>query len=182
MRRSSMLACFVVVPAALYACADDEPADPGPKDAGSADSSVTDTGTTDTGAQDAGQDAPKDTGNDSSVPVRCTQAEFDAVAGPNGGDLTGSPGADISFPNDGTIVQYVNRCVKVKLNADITFAGSFSSHPLEPNGGTTPTFIPMQNTDPDGGMITFKASSLGTFGFQCNFHPAQMFGAIQVVP
>lgn len=181
MRRTLILASLVAVPVALYACGDDDNSVPGPKDAGPTDSSVTDSGS-DTGAQDAGQDSPADTGTDSSAPVRCTQTEFDAVAGPNGGDFTALPGADISFPNDGTIQQYVNRCVKVKLNADITFAGKFSSHPLEPKGGTTPSFIPNQSTDPDGGTITFKASALGTFGYQCNFHPDQMFGGIQVVP
>ncbi|MBS2011544.1 MAG: hypothetical protein JST00_01420 [Deltaproteobacteria bacterium] len=182
MRRTLALACLVAAPVALYACAEDDTAVPGPKDAGASDSSVSETSTTDSATKDATADSPTDTGTDASVPVRCTQAEFDAVAGPNGGDLTAQPGADIGFPNDGTIQQYANRCVKVKLNADITFAGKFSSHPLEPKGGTTPSFIPTQSTDPDGGMITFKASALGTFGYQCNFHPEQMFGAIQVVP
>lgn len=182
MRVLLVLASLAVVPVVLQACSSSDDAVPGPKDASTPDAS--DAGTTDTGATspDTGVDAPVDTGVDANIPVRCTQAEFDAAKTQAGGDFTGDTGVDIGFPTDGTIQQYVQHCVKVKKGTDITIAGKFSSHPLEPNGGDLPTFIPSQSTDPPGGMITFKASTVGTYGFECNFHPSIMFGAIQVVP
>ena len=118
MRRSFVLASLLAVglaSGALYACGDDDNTVPGPKDAGPVDGSTGETGSGDTGAKDSGQDAPVDTGVDSGkVPVRCTDADFDQDAGAGGGDFTGFPGVDISFPNDGTIQQYVNHCAKVK--------------------------------------------------------------------
>jgi plastocyanin len=57
--------------------------------------------------------------------------------------------------------------------------GAFSQHPLEPAGGDTPNPIVFTST---GSMVTFAFPSAGTYGFECNFHPNFMFGAIRVVP
>ena len=116
------------------------------------------------------------------IAVRCTQAEFDQKAGTGGGDFTGFGGADISFPTTGAPAQYTNHCVKVKVGSNVTWAGSFSSHPLQPAGGDTPTPIPSQSTDPAAGAVSVVMSTAGTYGFECGFHPTIMFGAVQVVP
>ena len=189
-RLSSLAAGFavlVLVPAALYACGDDDDdggststvdsgsdtatsaPDGGGKDASVADSSKADTSTPDTSMPDTS----------TVVAVRCTQAEFDAVAGPNGGDHTGTGGVDISFPFTPTPAQYTQRCAKVKVGSSVTFAGSFANHPLEANGGDKPSPIASTNT---GAVLTFTVPNAGTFGYQCAFHPGSMFGAIQVVP
>ena len=162
---------------------DDTTATPG-KDAGAGtDSSTsTDSGTDSPTTPDSGQD----TGTDSAVPVKCTQTEFDAPCGMQGGDCTAQNFIDIAFPTDATPKQYVNNCVKVKVGTDIDFAGDFTKHPLEPAGGDTPTPIPNQTTNPPNGTsgmpeLIIKMNTKGTYGFQCGFHPTVMYGAIQVV-
>lgn len=176
------LALFVVVAVApLYACNDDDDDFDDTTPVGRNDDSGTSspdggaTPTPDSGATppDAAPDAP------SGPAIRCTQADFDKTAGAGGGDFTGFPGADISFPTTASPAQYTNRCVKVKVGSDITFAGDFSLHPLEPAGGDTPTPIVTTST---GTTLTFKVMAAGTYGYQCEFHPGSMNGAIQVVP
>ena len=162
----------VIASLVLYACADDDNASPGPKDAGP----VPEAGPSDTAADTA------DTGRGRLV-GGCMQSDFDGVAGANGGDSTAQTSITITFPNDSSPAQYKNRCAKVKVGTKVTFTGLFSAHPLEPNGGDTPTPIPMlTNTDPDGGSLVLTVAAKGTFGYECNFHPSIMFGAIQVVP
>jgi plastocyanin len=172
MRRSLVvLASMIVVPAMLYACGDD-----------TTTSSPTgaETGAPEAGAQETS--APE-TGKPLGVLAGgCTQADFDKAAGTGGGDFTALPGVDISFPTNGAPAQYTNRCAKVKVGAKVTFAGSFTSHPLGPKDGDMPSPIPSQAADTDAGAVSFTVTAKGTFGYQCNFHPSVMFGAIQVVP
>ena len=177
-RKLVALASLVLVPLAVYACANDDDSPPGPKSVmPPSEAGAVDTSTPDTSAADAG-----DTGG-GKVVAMCTQADFDAPASAKGGDYTGQPGVTITFPTGSAPAQYTNRCAKVKVGATVTFTGSFADHPLEPNGGDTPTPIPMlQNTAPDGGVLSLKPAAKGTFGYECNFHPSLMFGAIQVVP
>ena len=40
----------------------------------------------------------------------------------------------------------------------------------------------MTSTDQAGDALALTMPRAATFGFQCNFHPGIMFGAIQVVP
>jgi plastocyanin len=180
MRRIAfVLASLTIVPVALYACSSDTKSTATSSDAGGdsatgsdgpipdRDSSVADSGQADTSM---------------AVAIRCTQAEFDQKAGAGGGDFTSFGGADISFPTTAAPAQYVNHCVKAKVGSNITFAGSFASHPLVPAGGDTPTPIPSQSADADGGAVSFAVPNKGTYGFQCGFHPSIMFGAIQVIP
>jgi plastocyanin len=177
MRRMLLaLASLVVVPAAIYACSSDDSSTP---PATTADSS---TGTPEASTVDSAKADTSVVDSSTALPVRCTQADFDKVAGPGGGDFTPFPGADITFPTTVAPQQYTNHCVKVKVGSTVTFAGAFSLHPLEPQGGDTPTPIPSQNTETDGGAIGVTFTAKGTFGFQCNFHPDTMFGAVQVVP
>ena len=174
MRRTLLvLAALLVVPAALYACSSDS------TPAGTSGTAGTDSGT---GTPDGGTDGAKADTSTAPATIRCTQAELDKVAGPGGGDFTALGGADITFPTDTIPVQYTNHCVKVKIGSKVTFAGTFSNHPLEPKGGDTLTPIPTQSADTDGGAVTVTFSTKGTYGFECNFHPDIMFGAVQVVP
>jgi hypothetical protein len=174
MRRMLLgLASIVALPLAFYACAGDEPAAPGPKPL--SDAAVPETSPVDTGADAA----------DSSTGVvvgGCSQKDFDAPAGANGGDLTAAATVEITFPSGAAPAQYTNRCVKVKVGSTVTFKGSFFNHPLQPSGGDTPSPIVLQNSEPDGGALAIPMPTKGTFGFDCVFHPSLMFGAIQVVP
>lgn len=127
----------------------------------------------------------RDAGGDANLPttsVRCTQAEFDHVADPAvGGDYTADDSVTITFPLESKPAQYTNRCIKVKVGAEVTFTGDFSRHPLEPSGGDTPTPIPNRPSVPTG-SLSLTMSDAGTFGFECGMHPTIMFGAVQVVP
>ena len=73
--------------------------------------------------------------------------------------------------------------IAAELRRKVALTGVFVNHPLEPNGGDVPTPIPASTTaDLAGGTLAVTMSAPGTFGYQCNFHPGTMFGAIQVVP
>lgn len=178
-RYLAIFASLVLVPVAVYACGDDDTA-------ATPVTPTTEAGTEASTTPEAGKDSATDTSvPDTSITpaaVRCTQAEFDAPAGPNGGDYTAFPGVDITFPMGGAPEQYKQRCAKVKVGSDVTFSGNFAAHPLEASGGDVPSPVPTQSTTPDGGALTFKVPNQGRFGYQCNFHPSSMFGAILVVP
>ena len=168
------LLAVVAVPVALFACANDDYAAPGPK-ARVANEAAAPRG-------EAGTEAATDAST--VLPVRCTPAEFNASASDAGGDQTGgSGGVVVSFPRGEGPMQYTNNCVKVKVGTVVTFTGSFTFHPLQPNGGDTPTPIPaLTAIDLDGGALGITMSNAGTFGYQCQVHPGIMYGAIQVVP
>ena len=170
MRRALLgLASVVALPFAFYACAGDDPAAPGPKPLSDA--------SFDTGI--SLDSAPAETG---AVVGSCSQADFDAPAGANGGDFTVQTNVDVTFPTGSTPAQYTNRCAKVKVGSTVTFKGSFSNHPLQPSGGDVPTPIVLTSTDPDGGSVVVTLPAKGTYGYECMLHPSLMFGAIQVVP
>ena len=170
MRRALLgLASVVALPLAFYACAGDDPAAPGPKPL--SDASVPETALADAGAAETG------------VTVKgCSQADFDAPAGATGGDFTGQANVDITFPTGSAPAQYANRCAKVKVGSTVTFKGSFSNHPLEPSGGDSPSPIVLTSSDPDSGSVVVAMPAKGTYGYECMFHPSNMFGAVQVVP
>lgn len=123
---------------------------------------------------DAGQEGDDD---DESVPtIRCTDNELAANATTDGGS------AIITFPSGGDPKQYTNHCLTVKAGSSVTFTGAFLQHPLEPAGGDEPNPIPMttENQPDDSLVVTFP--NAGTYGYQCDFHPTQMYGAIRVIP
>jgi len=168
------LASISALPLAFYACAGDEPAAPGPKplfDAAVPETAPADTSPVDTGSAETGV-----------VVGGCSQTDFDAPAGANGGDLTALTTIEITFPTGAAPAQYTNRCPKVKAGTTVTFKGSFFNHPLQPNGGDMASPIVLQNSDPDSGSIAVVMPTKGTYGYDCMFHPSLMFGAIQVVP
>lgn len=164
----------LAVPLALHACANDDYTAPGPKPLVANDAAK---------PTEGGGDALTDQ-SVTPLPVRCATADFNAAASDAGGDLTNASGGIIvSFPAGEGPAQYTNNCIKVKTGAVITFTGSFTFHPLQPNGGDTPSPFPaLVGTDVDGGSVSFTMSAPGTFGYQCQVHPGIMFGAIQVVP
>lgn len=109
------------------------------------------------------------------APLRCTGAELTAA------DF-GSAGVTITFSRGANPLQYTNNCATVKVGAEVRFEGSFFQHPLEPAGGDVPTPIPTVDREVDGGALVVRPDRAGTFGYQCQFHPVQMFGAIRVAP
>lgn len=77
-----------------------------------------------------------------------------------------------------------NKCMKVKTGQSVTWTGSFTSHPLAPQGGTTPNPITSSGaTTNDAGQstATITFANAGDYGYICSIH-ASMIGAIQVVP
>lgn len=170
----SLVASMTVAPAAIFACSSSSTSSTSTPEAG-AETSMPEAGAQDTSA---------DTMPSGVVVGGCTQADFDKTASTTGGggDFTASPGVVILFPPAPEPLQYSNRCSKVKVGSTVSFQGRFSVHPLQPKGGDTPTPIPSQSADLPGDMLAITFTAKGTFGFQCNFHPSIMFGAIQVVP
>jgi hypothetical protein len=84
--------------------------------------------------------------------------------------------------NLGTTPTDPNRCMKLKAGSSVTWIAnpSFNTHPLEPDGGDTPS--PFDALDAGGSKtlrITFPEA--GVYGFQCHNHSG-MTGAVQVLP
>lgn len=153
---------------ALAACSDDDPATTPAVDAGS---DVTEP-KPDAGSDHQGHDA----GAEAAAPaIRCTEAELAANDRTDGGTF------EIGFELGANPKQYTNRCVTVKAGSSVTFAGSFEQHPLEAAGGDSPNPIPYTTVTPAGGKLVVTMPNAGTFGFRCEFHPSQMYGAIKVV-
>jgi len=98
-------------------------------------------------------------------------------------DATLSTGAVVvAFPAGGE-TSYSPKCLRVHLGQDVTFRGSFDSHPLDQACGPLAGGIPSVG----GGsstVISFDVA-LGTYGYYCQNHGSPsgggMAGAIQVV-
>lgn len=103
----------------------------------------------------------------------CTAADFV--------DMTGQSAVGISFGG----FFYTPKCVKVSAGTNVTWSGSFMSHPLQ--GGMVVnnvpfpdnSKIPLTNT---GSMSTINFSGAGTFPYYCQFHVNSMQGVVLVVP
>ena len=77
-----------------------------------------------------------------------------------------------------------NRCMTIKVGQSVKWTGSFVSHPLGAQGGTTPNPITSSGaTTDDAGQssATIAFPSAGNYGYVCAIH-ASMTGVIQVVP
>lgn len=83
---------------------------------------------------------------------------------------------------------YVPKCIKVKANTMVTFAGNFMFHNLEGGPvvsgvGTPATSGPFVPATTSGMSATFTMSSLGRFPYYCIQHQGlNMSGAVFVVP
>ena len=170
MRSFVVLSFALPLTLAALACGSD---DPTPADHTSSDASVDARGSS---SNDAGGHEGHDAGGElEGPPLRCTDDELAA------NDKTGSP-LEITFGMTGNPTQYENHCATVKVGATVTFQGSFVQHPLRPAGGNVPNPIPYQSKEPTDGKLTVTMKSPGTFGYECEYHPNLMFGAIKVVP
>jgi hypothetical protein len=145
----------------------------------SADAKPTGGGVVDAGPAGAADASPSPTAtatNPIPLPLRCSDAELAANDKTDGGAL------EIVFNTLADPIPYSNRCSTVKVGATVVFAGSFKQHPLEPAGGDVPSPIPQVSADTPDMRLRVPMTSAGTFGFECDFHPNQMNGAIRVVP
>jgi plastocyanin len=92
----------------------------------------------------------------------------------------------VLIPWDVAIANGELRCVKVKVGTTVTFEGNFTTHPLTPQGGDTPSpFAGIEARISNPGTPEERAptelKTAGTFGFACTTH-STMKGAILVVP
>ena len=81
---------------------------------------------------------------------------------------------------------YDQKCLAIAANQQVTFNGSFTTHPLRPGlapsqpGGTASPNNPIQSMS-SGNSAQFAFANAGTYPYYCSAHEAQgMFGAIQV--
>jgi plastocyanin len=77
---------------------------------------------------------------------------------------------------------YVPRCIRVRFGQQVTFAGSFGTHPMQQACG--PATALLQNQSGTTFTVTMD-QALGVFGYYCNVHGTAtgsgMAGAIEVV-
>lgn len=90
-------------------------------------------------------------------------------------DHTGDAAVEITWTNP---TNDPDQCSRVKVGTVVTWKGNLESHPLTPQGGTTPSPITLTSSGTDK-AITFDAA--GDFGYVCTRHSI-MTGVIQVVP
>jgi plastocyanin len=135
--------------------------------------------TNDSGGGDAGRD------------VAALPDADDSGTGGDGGPINGCTNFTdrsdpndqrrIQFPNNAAPQQYQPRCLQIKAGQSVTWEGSFSNHPLVATPGVPSNPIPSTPVNTGTAYsITFPAA--GTFGYECSAHPAQMNGALRVVP
>jgi plastocyanin len=104
----------------------------------------------------------------------CDDSAFDI------NDYTGEGASrTINFPTGPAPAQYDIPCMKIKAGQSVTWSGAFENHPLEPAGGSAGSPITLTDT---GTEKSFTFPNPGTYGYDCEFHPGDMFGAIRVVP
>lgn len=72
-----------------------------------------------------------------------------------------------------------DRCSKIKVGTKVVWKGNFRAHPLNSQGGTTPTPITLFD-DQAASSHEVEFTSAGDFGYVCTAHSI-MQGVIQVV-
>lgn len=160
----------LAIPLCLSACSSTTAASDAGTDAGATEDARPSSDASTTSDTSAPLDATP-TPDAGTRPVRCTDAELEAA------DFTKFGGVDVSFFG-ASPGQYTNHCAKTKVGDTVTFASDFTMHPLVPNGGDSPSFIPATNT---GATVEAIPTKPGVYGFECSAHPGLMFGAIKVV-
>lgn len=157
------------------------------------DAGVADVGSTDSGvatdqpvavdAPAADQDAASDAGGTADVPVvvpllnDCRSADYVDQ---------GADDAERTVVPRGT-TGYTPRCLTVRAGQSVTFAMSFTTHPLNPGvphgsiaGATSPNPIEAQRA---GTTYTVAFAGAGFYPFYCNVHGhVGMAGVVRVVP
>ncbi len=136
---------------------------------GCSSSSTTTTGT----GTDAGGGGGGDAGGGGGTAVNgCTAADFAA------NDLSAAGAARvITFPTGAAPAQYTPACITIAAGQTVTWNGAFASHPLQQSGGDPTMWITTTST---GTTVNFGFPVGGTYGFDCQFHPSVMKGAIFV--
>jgi plastocyanin len=139
---------------------------------------------TDSGADSGGTDSGFDAGDDSGSIDDAGDAG-DGSSAINGcvafeDDTDPAAARVVQGPADSAPVQFTPNCMKVHAGQSVIFQqADFSNHPLMPANGDTPNPIVLTNS---GTTVTFAFPNAGTYGFECEFHPSIMFGAIEVTP
>ncbi len=97
-------------------------------------------------------------------------------------DMTDAGMVTISFGKSGNT--YSPKCLKLKAGTTVTFAGSFTPHPLQQT--CAPTDTRTITTTRSGGEAAFLLTDAGDLGYYCIAHGSKagagMAGAIQVIP
>jgi plastocyanin len=169
---SFALPCALVLVGLASACSDDDPVQ---SSTGQGADAAIESGSSKDGGH-GGHDSGGGGGDAGPPAIRCTDEELAANDKTDGGAL------EITFLKTANPKQYENRCATVKVGASVTFSGSFLQHPLEAAGGDSPNPIPYTTEDQPNDKLVVQMPTVGTFGYQCEFHPTLMFGAIRVVP
>jgi len=188
-RRMHLKNLLVVVIPILIGCGDDAAHDGHvTTDAGVADVGPTDSGVAtdqplavDVPATD--QDAASDAGVAADAPVAVPV--LNDCAAPTYVDRTADAAERTVVPRGTT--GYTPRCLTVRAGKSVTFAMSFTTHPLNPGvphgssaGATSPSPIEAQRA---GDSYTVAFTGAGFYPFYCNIHGhVGMAGTVRVVP
>ena len=74
-------------------------------------------------------------------------------------------------------------CIRIKKGADVTFTGTFSSHPTVGGTATSPpvpdSASPIKQTN-SGTAVTFTFDTVGTYPYYCEYHTPNMAGVVYV--
>ncbi|HEX3694290.1 MAG TPA: plastocyanin/azurin family copper-binding protein [Polyangia bacterium] len=130
---------------------------------------------TDTGTDTTVDDTPSapDTGTPAFVAISpCDTAVTYTTAPPT-----------ITFPTNGSPMQYQPACLKVSAGASVTWQGDLATtgHPLQPRSDPHATADnPITLTTTSAQTAVFSFSKPGFFPFECRRHPGVMMGVIWV--
>ena len=87
--------------------------------------------------------------------------------------------AVVVFADGPSPAQYTPNCLTISAGQTITFKGNFTYHPITGKGGDSPTPMPDRR---QGTELKVTFANAGIFGFECEFHPHVVFGAVAVYP
>lgn len=113
--------------------------------------------------------------------------DFDAATVVNGCTAADFTSQDLTDPSKQRLIvfgatknEYNPPCMKVRVGQAVTWRGSFSTHPLSPDGVS---FIATTTQDTATGEATFTPLQRGVYGYHCTNHSSRgMTGAILVMP
>ncbi len=129
-------------------------------------------GCSSTSTTPSGTDAGGGGGGGGETVNGCSAADFAM------NDLSAASAARvIAFPTGAAPAQYTPACITIAVGQSVTWNGAFASHPLQQSGGDPSMWITTTNT---GSTANFSFPVGGTYGFDCQFHPTVMKGAIFV--
>jgi plastocyanin len=95
-------------------------------------------------------------------------------------DLT-APGAVRQLTWDRGAGFVPEHCMQIQIGQTVVWVGDLGTHPLLPAPDPRDTSNPIYFFDRIGDNASVTFHTLGTFGYQCNAHPGDMYGTIKVV-